>query len=270
MTEPTIIRASSLPNYPDCGLRWAAQNMRAEIEAMGWDLRRLPRGIGAANGTAVHKAGAHVLEAKIETGELGPEADAIEIGIDSLKSQADEEEIAWDDTTPERNTAEQQIIRQIRVYRGRVAPQLEPIEVEGEYRAEIKPGFKLSGHPDVLVPFDLEDLKTGRNQRANSAQYGAYSLLVRSKGHEPTRLIEDYVRRGSLKKPQPDPERVVYDAPRAERMADRIIRRIVADIERFRETHDPWSFLPNPNSYLCSSKWCPAHGTKLCGAWREE
>ena len=54
----TVIRASSLPNYPDCSLRWAATTMRKEIEGLGWELRDLPQNIGAANGTAVHAAAA--------------------------------------------------------------------------------------------------------------------------------------------------------------------------------------------------------------------
>ena len=69
--DDTIIRASSLPNYPDCNARWAAQAMSAEITAMGWELRETPRGIGAAHGTAVHAAGAHILTGKMKTGVSG-------------------------------------------------------------------------------------------------------------------------------------------------------------------------------------------------------
>ena len=270
MTDDTIIRASSLPNYPDCALRWAAQTLTAEIEGMGYELRELPRGIGAAHGTAAHKAAAHILTEKIETGEAGDADEGAEVGIVNFKKTLDETEIAWDDTTPEPSTAEQQLVRQTRTYHQKVVPTMEPTAVEKSYRAQIEPGFILKGTLDETEPFDIHDLKGGRNQRANAAQYGAYALLRRSHGEHANQLVEDYVRRGTLKRPQPDPERHVYDGPRAERMAARIVRRIVQDVKQFRETQDPWSFLPNPNSYLCGDKWCPAWGTKFCGAWREK
>ena len=89
MTD-TVIRASSLPNYPDCPLRWAATTMRKEIEGLGWELRDLPQNIGAANGTAVHAAAAHThSRTKKDTGELGQVDDAIEVGVDvPAQSQA--------------------------------------------------------------------------------------------------------------------------------------------------------------------------------------
>ena len=268
--DDTIIRASSLPNYPDCNARWAAQTMSAEITAMGWELRETPRGIGAAHGTAVHAAGAHILTGKMKTGVPADPKEGADVGIASLDEAIKESDIAWDDTTPEVSVAQQQIVRQTAMYHSAVVPQIKPIAVEQALRAAIEPGFVLSGHIDVSEELDLHDLKTGKNQRANAAQYGAYALLRRSHGENANKLIEDYVRRGSLRTAQPKPERNVYDGPRAERMAKRIIERIVKDVKTFRETQDPWSFLPNPNTYLCGARWCPAHGTKWCGAWREK
>ena len=165
MPDDTIIRASSLPNYPDCGLRWAAQTLTAEIEDMGYELRELPRGIGAAHGTAAHKAAAHILNEKIETGEPADADEGAEVGIVSFKATLDETEITWDDTTPEASTAEQQLVRQTRAYHAKVVPTIEPIAVEKEFRAEIEPGFVLKGTLDVSETFDLHDLKGGRNQR---------------------------------------------------------------------------------------------------------
>ena len=227
---------------------------------MGWELRELPRGIGAAHGTAAHKAAAHILNEKIATGEPADADEGAEVGIVNFKKTLDETEIAWDDTTPEASTAEQQLVRQTRTYHAKVAPTLKPIAVEKPFRAQIEPGFILKGTVDETEEHDLHDLKGGRNQRANAAQYGAYALLRRSHGEEANQLVEDYVRRGTLRRPQPAPERHVYEGPRAERMAARIVRRIVQDVKQFRETQDPWSFLPNPNSYLCGEKWCPRGG----------
>ena len=266
----TVIRASSLPSFPDCPLRWWAQAARAEIEGYGWKLRDLPQNVGAANGTAVHAAAAQTLTEKMNHGALGKIDDAIEVGIESLRTQSRESDISWDSTTPEMSVAHQQVIRQVRLYHDKVAPQIDPVAVEQHYKAALEDGFILSGHVDVAENLDLHDLKTGRNQRANQSQYGAYALLRRSHGGQANELVEDYIKRGPIQKPQPEPERVVYDGARAERQAMATVKRIVADIKAFRETKDPTSFLANPNSFLCQSKWCPAHGSDLCGAWRPE
>ena len=74
------------------------------------------------------------------------------------------------------SVAQQQVIRQTRLYHDQVAPGIKPIAVEEYLKAEIDDGFILSGHVDVTEEFDLHDLKTGKNQRANQAQYGAYAL----------------------------------------------------------------------------------------------
>ena len=267
--EATVIRASSLPNYPDCPLRWAIAAIPIEILAAGYDLRTIPRGIGATNGTAVHAAVAHLLTVKMDTGEVSDQKGAVEIGITRLDEQlAGDEEIQWDTTTPTRDVAQKQIISQSDVYATDVAPDINPIAVEEAIEATIKPGYVLSGHVDVTEEFDLHDLKTGRNQRANSAQYGGYSLLRRSTGGVCNELVEDYVRRGSIAKPQHAPERVVYDAPRAERQAMQIIKRIVADVNAFRDSGDTDTFVQNPNTYLCSDKFCRAWGTNACNAWK--
>ena len=168
------------------------------------------------------------------------------------------------------SVAQQQVIRQTRLYHDKVAPEIKPIAVEEYLKAEIEDGFVLSGHVDVTEEFDLHDLKTGKNQRANQAQYGAYALLRRSHGGNANKLVEDYIRRVSVRSVQPDPEHVIYDGARAERQAMATVKKIITDVKLFRETKDPWSFVANPNSFLCGDKWCPAFGTKFCGSWREK
>jgi len=58
----------------------------------------------------------------------------------------------------------------------------------------------------------------------------------------------------------------------AETAATNIIRHIEGDLRTFREGDparrilpgDPWSFVANPASILCSPKYCPAFGTQFC------
>jgi hypothetical protein len=52
----TVIRCSALTAYPDCNRRGAARLFWREISSMGFRLRSTPRGIGAAIGSAVHRA----------------------------------------------------------------------------------------------------------------------------------------------------------------------------------------------------------------------
>ena len=82
-----VIRASSLPQFPDCGRRWAARNLRDEIEAAGYKLRTLPPSIGAAIGTGTHAAAAHELTHKMEHGDLGNPDHAEQRGIQALEEE---------------------------------------------------------------------------------------------------------------------------------------------------------------------------------------
>ena len=79
--------------------------------------------------------------------------------------------------------------------------------------------------------------------------------LRRSHGGNANKLIEDYIRRVSVRSVQPDPEHVIYDGARAERQAMATVKKIITDVKLFRETKDPWSFVPaNPNSFLCGDQ----------------
>ena len=271
MTD-TIIRASSLPSYPDCSLRWAATTMRKEIKGLGWELRDLPQNIGAANGTAVHAAAANALTTKKDTGELGKVDDAIEVGVESLQAPRPVSlRSRGIKTTPEMSVAQQQVdppdAALSRQGRSRRSSQLPSRSIS---RPRSRTGFVLSGHVDVTEEFDLHDLKTGKMRRINSQQYGAYALLRRSHGGNANKLIEDYVQRVSPRSPQPDPIRVVYDGARAERMAMATIKKVISDVRAFKESKDPNSFMANPNSFLCGDKFCPAWGTSFCGFWAEK
>jgi hypothetical protein len=96
--------------------------------------------------------------------------------------------------------------------------------------------------------------------------------LARSHGHKIERAAIDFVKRVSPSKPQPLP--VVNEAviAHAETAAVSILRQMAMDIHTFRngdearriKPGDPWAFMANPSSMLCSAKWCPAWGTEFC------
>src|SRR5271170_1977387 len=110
MTEPTIIRCSALSGYPDCNRRGAARLFWREITAAGFRLRKTPRGIGAAVGTAVHRAAEFALSEKAHTGELPQASSATDAARDSLVEQLQYGEIGYDQTTANRAEALRQVI----------------------------------------------------------------------------------------------------------------------------------------------------------------
>lgn len=279
MTEPTVIRCSALTMYPDCPRRSAARLFRREIEAAGFRLRSTPHGIGAAIGTAVHKAAAVTLDEKARSGSLPPASVATDAALDGLKEQLGEGEVAYDTATHNRNDALRQAIGMAKVYHRIVAPAVEPIIVEERLEAEVSPGIVLSGQPDVVArePNRIRDLKTSvRPGGSHAPQIGGYSLLARSNELEIDEAAVDSIKRVAVGKPQPDPVSRPVAIARAETAASNIIRMIERDLDTFRHGDaarrvlpgDPWSFAANPQSMLCSAKYCPAHGTSFCNEWQ--
>lgn len=259
----TFIRASSLPHYSDCTRRSAAKMFSKELHEYGFELVQTNLSIGAAVGTATHKA----LETALVLKKDGKEyVQAMrDVAAESLKESISCG-IIWDDTTTNKDAGILQAVRQARVVLD-FMPSMKHIEIEGEFTANLSDGFTLSGHIDLRGTEEaaIWDLKTGTRQRVNIAQYGAYSLLARSNGHAVKEIGEIYVPRVGISKPQPDPTIVKYPVSNAETIAFRTIQRIKEDITHFRETDgDPWVWLPNPNSMMCSPDYCPAFGTNFC------
>jgi hypothetical protein len=284
MAEATIIRASALSSWPDCNRRGAARLFRSEIEAAGYRLRHIPRGIGAAIGTAVHKAAQVLLGEKAASGVLPPASVATDAALDELHAQLGTGEIAYDVSfTLNRNEATRQAISMTHIYRSVVAPKVEPILVEERLEAEVAPGLVLSGHADVVArePGAVRDLKTGVRRPASVApQLGAYSLLSRSHGLDITRALIDFIQRVRPARPQPDPLSSSLEVAQAETAATNILRHIEGDLATFRHGDparqilpgDPWAFQANPASVLCGEKYCPCWGTtgshSFCNEWQ--
>ncbi len=270
---PTIIRASSLSGYGDCPRRAAARVFRREVEAAGYPLRELPNGIGAAVGTAVHAAAALTLKARMASGTLAPPGDARDAARDALREAAGEG-IVFDRGTPDLPAAEAQALRMADAWRDGIAPGIDPVAVEERLEAEVVPGLVLSGQSDVIAreAGRVRDLKTGARRGHHRPQLGAYSLLARTHGVDVRAAAEYFVARVPLSKPQPAAETHVHDIAGAEVAAMAVLRRIDADLHAFRygdpdrslAPGEPWAFLANPSSMLCSDRWCPAHGTRFC------
>jgi hypothetical protein len=282
MTAPTIIRCSALTGYPDCPRRGATRLFWREIAAAGFRLRSTRRGIGAAVGTAVHAAAAIVFGEKARSGALPPESVALDATRDNLETAIGGEAVEYDGTrgvTHNRADAIVQALQMTRSYFRTVAQRVNPIVVEERFEAEVSPGIVLSGQPDMVArePHSVRDLKTGARLGSHAPQIGGYALLARTHGLDIEAAEIDWVPRTAVGKPQPDPVSVAVRVAEAETAASNIIRHIEGDIRTFRDgdaerrilAGDPWAFLANPASMLCSPKYCPAHGTEFCREGKE-
>lgn len=262
-TLDILVRASSLTAFPDCERRFAARHLQDLVEVAGFQLRTVPNNIGAKVGTATHAGAAHMLKHKIATGETSSAADAIEQGIESLRTEVAEGAV-WDDTTRTMNEAEQQTMRMVSIYHLLVAPQIKPVAVEQEMTARFSGTLRLTGHMDVAEDEEIHDTKTGVSQRPNHPQYGSYSMLRRANGHTVNRFVEDYVPRTPIKRLQGEPKMTEYPVASCEQSAHHILKRIDKAAQDFAKDGDPWTFIPNPASMLCSDKFCPAHSSGFC------
>lgn len=258
--QKIIIRASGLPSYADCSRRAAAKFLREELKEAGYELHDTQQNIGAALGSSAHASAAYSLNSKMAEGNLGSEDTALDCAFETFREISKTEGIVYDGTTPTYDKAELHLKALVRSYRAQVAPIVEPIEVEIRLEADIGDGFIVSGQFDVREIPGLRDLKTGASSRANISQYGAYKLLCEVHNRLVERIIEDYLPRGKT----PTPEQFEYDATIAANAARAILKRIKADVTAFRVTAEPTSFIANPQSMLCSDRYCPVWGTAFC------
>lgn len=196
----------------------------------------------------------------------------VEKGIAEFDATTEAEGCIYDEVTDNRPVAQKQIARMVTSYAKGIAPEIEPIAVEERLEADLGDGFILSGQADQVArePNKLRDLKTGKFQRANPVQYGLYSRLLRAHGIQVDGLVEDFVPRVRLNKPQPDPRSLVVPIGPAEWAAESTIQDMKASVgefvRRFHAGDSPpeEAFRANPQSQLCSSRYCPAWGTRFC------
>ena len=276
----TVVRASYLSEYPDCPRRVAAKVFTKEIQDAGYGLRNTIQGVAAAIGTAVHRGAATILAEKASTGKMPPGMTGLDAARDRLRELA-QDGIAYDTLSPRLNDAEKAALRMVVVYRDELAPWIDPIAVEQRLEAEVEPGLVLSGQSDVIArePKAVRDLKSGKAMAPGNhrPQLGSYSLLARAHGIDIELARIDYIRRVSARMDQPPPITETLDVHEIETAATHVLMAMASDIDSFRhgsptrgiEPADPWAFLANPNSRLCSPDFCKAHSTDFCKEWKK-
>lgn len=278
------IRPSYLPSWPDCPRRTAARLWRDVIETAGYELRQPGASVGAHVGTGVHEGANYTLSTKLETGgDIGAESEATDRAVHAFETRLEEEGTTWDQATPNKSTGQKQVERMTKKYRSTLAPQVQPVLVEQRLEADLGDGWYITGQADLLAmetPYGspdylrLRDLKTGTSKRANGLQYASYQMILRAHDYAVKEAVEDFLKRVPLKQPQPDPEPVTIPAGPLEQEAMEVVddmkRSLGEFIRRVSDGDKPpeGAFRANPQSMLCSDKYCPAWGSKFCRVHR--
>ena len=282
--EPKFIeiRSSGLPNAQDCWRKWAAQlatdpttHFAPVMQGHGFNLSRRGTGNNPGNviGSACHEAFGFYFQAKIDGRNFqGAEDIALMRFRKDLGAETDIEAFFTDKVTKDASVAETQISRMIQAYLPR-AESVQPKRIEFSLKCQpdLLKNYLVTGHPDRYeMNESVVDMKFGSHCGAYEAQLGAYSLMMRSSGMPTTRLFVDWLPRCTIKKEQKPLEIIEYSKFTAENAASHLIEEALERLEKFKESGDPWSFMANPNSNLCSRKWCNAWGTPFCDLGRPE
>lgn len=263
------IRASMLPSYNDCARRAAANQFRGIVQAvLNWEVPQEPRSIQASVGTAAHTWIAELIRRKMR-GEDFVEDFVPEFAIEEMTADI-AAGINWDEkTTATPNEAKEQITKIGKSFAYFVLPYLQPAGVELELIADAGGGYHFIGHlDDIETDGGIIDWKTGKKAGGYHAQIGTYSLLARTNGFragDRHRVIRLPRMRGN----QIEPETYYYDRRVCEVEARATADGIKRDLERFERTRDPRSFAANPNSIVCSNRYCSVWGTPFCHLGKE-
>ncbi len=247
--------------YLDCARKAAAQQWRKKIEKNGITLAEKKPSVGSVIGTDFHRKAAALAIGKREQGVIP--------SIEDLDFSEFREEFAkgvvLDPTTNNRFSAEIQIEAMVREVANHFLPRVEPVLVEYPLMVDAGDNWIVSTTVD-LVTADGTDYehKTSSKDGWYAAQMGVQAIILESHGFEVDRLIANQFKRAPAGKPQPAMIQIEYDLKSSKALAYELIDRMKSDYARFDATGRPDSFLPNPNSFNCSQKYCPAFNSGWC------
>ncbi len=113
--------------------------------------------------------------------------------------------------------------------------------------------------------FIIDDLKTSKKESFWAPQLGGYAVLLETN----KKLVNSNVCRVThvprvKKHKNPIAAQIIYDTQDCKKIGKRYIHEISQKYTHFLENENPEIFLANPASYLCSEKYCQAHGTEFC------
>lgn len=272
MQTKEVIRPSSLPTFNDCAKRAFADIFPQLVQSKGYELKDAQTGIAAIQGTAAHAGIAALCQGKPMQFALARAKNTL---LDEVEKAGGVSEALFDKTTASLAVARAQLAGMLESYipLSRFATANAAVEgnrnaaqtVETRIRAHLF-GVECQGSPDRVLGNTLIDVKTGQ-QRPHQAQLGAYILLLEANGTTvSTAEIHHVKRSANVKQPPAWVEAVDVDI--AKQAAAVTIQRFDAVRQAFTTSGDKWDIPENPNSTLCSAKYCRAYNTEFCSTWR--
>lgn len=254
-----------MSTYADCMLRGIVVNQPTMVRQTGFTVRPHVRRIGALVGTACHAGIQNDLSSIMASAERPSERDIGEIAVENFRSNSEGNPVVFDQLTSDINDAHHQICQITACHYNRYAPVSKPVLVEQRLWCQIGNDVVLTGQPDYIVSdMDIIDIKTGAPKNY-LLQFAGYGILANTNGYsirgcevigiprsKRNRRIEPYSQRTS-------PEVLNHGAIP---VAIELIRQIRDAVSTFATA--PEQVPCNPTSTLCSDRYCPAWGTKIC------
>lgn len=257
------IHQSTLNMALRCGEQFRRRYKMGEI---------VPPSIAAGRGTALHKANEVNLQNKIDKGEDRPLDELHDAARDAFIKTFKNGVFLTDNNKPEKakllNQGLNDALRCTSLYRSDVAPQIQPVAVEKEFKVTVRAGetdITLGGIIDYLDRrLRIGDLKTTINKwpagRAQSEMQPVfYSLAVETQtGKRPD---WDYhvliARRGNKGNPTSEELQTI-----PLKVTNKQINALLAKCEFFMQMEQAGLYPPtNPVNWWCSPEWCGYHST---------
>lgn len=258
-----IIRPSMLSSYTDCNLRALVQSYWWLFKQYGYVVPFMQRGAAQVVGTAFASGVKQMLRNKVATGSIGNPDDSADAAVASFEQEISK---GWeiDDTTPSRAAGVDQVSTMTRVYAGYVGYKLDPEQVEQKFTCKltaISPGWEGSGTIDNRSKQGvLNDDKTGKGVMQYLPQVGMYERLSNANGLPVEQITITQLQRHKITQSPNEPVIYQIDVDLARKMAVKVVRRAIADVDQFVASDGDSSHIAtNPNSWVCSQKYCPCY-----------
>lgn len=267
MSEPVVIRASTVNDYQTCPRMIAAKVFTADVQAAGFKIEPRKGQIGAKTGDTVHAAIAAMLTEKRDQLQF---QSSIEDVLDKPLTELEEavkEGVDFDATTKTLDQAVLQVKQQVRTYAAKVLPLIHPKLIEHKVEWKLKPGYVVRGKLDAFDYSNIvHDTKSGTRDRGYVYGLGSYMHGLEEEGEKVEGGQADWIPRSNKYK---DPTFENYSARVAKDAAFAMAHRVANDHALFIETGNEYAFPAFQNSQLCSAKYCWAHGTNFCSLGRQ-
>lgn len=213
----------------------------------------LPPTGSLTKGRAVHKGAEYNYRQKVKTARDAALEEIQDIVAAAFDREA--EKTSWE-KEEDKGRIKDETLLLTALYHQKIAPQVQPLFIEHEFKIPLAEGMPLLGYIDVIDEnFIIRDLKTasktpGENEAAKNLQLTAYAYAFRELvGREESAVALDYLVQTK------QPKAVVLMAQRTKADIDRLWAIMFEVLKAIKGGN----FYPNPQNIMCS--------VKACGYW---